>query len=228
MKKYNITNILLHLILLAYFIYFNVVYIFPLFIKKTENFDNNNEVDHKKELEDLEDRIKNADNIEELKRSNELLNQYRLAFQKYQKNNIENSLSLDYDYIELKMDSCKNNVEKNIKLFEIEIENEKIKEENLKIKDDDRYKDIMLKVQENNDKDADRIKKMILEANNLNKNQNSNLNMETINQKRIALIKENQKQKKNENSNEILQENSDLIKKLGLTQIFKNKFGFKG
>ena len=50
--------------------------------------------------------------------------------------------------------------------------------------------------------------------------------MESVNQKRIALLKENQKQ--SENVNGILQENSDLINKLGLTQIFKNKFGFKG
>ena len=128
MKKYNITNILLHLILLAYFIYFNVVYIFPLFIKKTENFENNNEdeVDHTKELENLEERIKNANNIEELKRSNELLNQYRLAFKNYQKNNTDNSLSLDYDYIQLKMKECDKNIEKNIKLQEIEIEKERI------------------------------------------------------------------------------------------------------
>ena len=40
MKKTDITTILLNIILLTYFIYFNVVYVFPIFQKKTERFEN--------------------------------------------------------------------------------------------------------------------------------------------------------------------------------------------
>ena len=40
MKTTDITTILLNLILITYFIYFNVMYILPLFKKKTEHFGN--------------------------------------------------------------------------------------------------------------------------------------------------------------------------------------------
>lgn len=112
MKKIDITTVLLNLILLAYFIYFNVVYIFPLFYKKTENFQD--KVDHTRELEILEEQILKSNNLEDLKRNEELLKQYRLAFKNYQKNNKENSLNLDKDYIGNKINKLNKDINTNI------------------------------------------------------------------------------------------------------------------
>ena len=84
MKITDITNILLNLILLTYFIYFNVTYILPIFKKKTEHFDHN-ETNLENDLEILEDKIKNTINIEELKTNNGLLETYRNKYKTLKK-----------------------------------------------------------------------------------------------------------------------------------------------
>ena len=84
MKITDITNILLNLILLTYFIYFNVMYILPIFKKKSEHFCDS-ETKLENDLEILEDKIKNTINIEELKTNNRLLETYRNKYKTMKK-----------------------------------------------------------------------------------------------------------------------------------------------
>ena len=73
MKLPNITTILINLLLISYFVYFNVVYILPLFNKKTTEHFLDIEPDYEKEINRLKTKIKNTNNIEELRSNNKLL-----------------------------------------------------------------------------------------------------------------------------------------------------------
>ena len=54
MKNLDIATILLNLMLITYFIYFNVIYVLPKFQKKTENFEDEDTFKQERELDILE------------------------------------------------------------------------------------------------------------------------------------------------------------------------------
>ena len=86
MKLPNITTILINLLLISYFVYFNVVYILPLFNKKTTEHFLDIEPDYEKEINRLRTKIKNTNNVEELRSNNKLLTKYRDLYKKYKDN----------------------------------------------------------------------------------------------------------------------------------------------
>ena len=86
--------------MISYFIYFNVVYILPLFKQKKEHFENNeNNIDYEKEISLLEEKIKNTTNIEDIKSNQKLLDKYKNLYKEYSKNlktNAETIIRQDY------------------------------------------------------------------------------------------------------------------------------------